>query len=209
VPINTDRAALLLIDPQVDFLSPSSVVWDVIGEEVERVGVLDKLVRLRRAAGEVGVPVFYSPHYYADHEYDEWGHLNPLDELMFSRRMFDSSLPGSEFHPDLTPDDGVIVLSPHKCLSGFWTADLALQFRQRDIQTIILAGMAANLCLESHLRDAIENGFDVLVVGDATAGPGRAATDAAQVNFGLIASAVLTTDEVVAQLGAQTPALHA
>jgi nicotinamidase-related amidase len=67
--------------------------------------------------------------------------------------------------------------------------------------------MAANLCLESHLRDAIENGFDVLVVGDATAGPGRAATDAAQVNFGLIASAVMSTDEVVEQLGAKAPAL--
>ncbi|MCA1679341.1 MAG: isochorismatase family protein, partial [Actinobacteria bacterium] len=90
--INTDRAALLLIDPQVDFLSPSSVIWDVIGEEVERVGVLDKLIALRQAAREVAIPVFYSPHYYSDHEYDQWRHLNPLDELMFSRRMFDSAL---------------------------------------------------------------------------------------------------------------------
>ncbi len=205
--INTDRAALLLIDPQVDFLSPSSVIWDVIGEEVERVGVLDKLIALRQAAREVAMPVFYSPHYYSDHEYDQWCHLNPLDELMFSRRMFDSALPGSEFHPDLAPDDGVIVLSPHKAMSGFWSGDLAIQLRQRDIQTIVLAGMAANLCLESHLRDAVENGFDVIVVGDATAGPGRAATDAAQVNFGLIASAVMTTDEVIEQLGAPLPVL--
>ncbi|HEX4364983.1 MAG TPA: isochorismatase family cysteine hydrolase [Solirubrobacteraceae bacterium] len=202
--INTERAALLLIDPQVDFLSPSSVVWDVIGEEVERVGVLGKLVRLRQAARAIELPVFYSPHYYADHEYDQWCHLNPLDELMFSRRMFDSALPGSAFHPDLEPDDGVVVLSPHKALSGFWSGDVAIQLRQRDIQTIVLAGMAANLCLESHLRDAIENGFDVIVVGDATAGPGRAATDAAQVNFGLIASAVMTTDEVIAELGVPT-----
>ncbi len=202
--LDTDRTALLLIDPQVDFLDPSSVVWDVIGEEVERVGVLAKLVRLREAALAAGMPVFYSPHLYHDHEYEGWRHLNPLDELMFSRRMFDAEAPGSAFHPDLAPVDGVIVLSPHKALSGFWSGDVAIQLRQRDIGAIVLAGMAANLCLESHLRDAAENGFDVHVVGDATAGPGRAATDAAQVNFGLIATSVRTTDEVVAALGAAT-----
>jgi nicotinamidase-related amidase len=197
--ISADRTAVLFIDPQVDFLSPSSVIWDVIGEEVERIGVLDKLIRIKAAALSAGIPVFYSPHLYS-HEYATWTHLNPLDELMFSRRMFDAALPGSAFHPDLLPGDDVTVLSPHKCLSGFWSGDLAIQFRQRDIQTIVLAGMAANLCLESHLRDAAENGFDVIVVGDATAGPGRAATDAAQVNFGLLASEVTTTDAVLERL---------
>ena len=47
------------------------------------------------------------------------------------------------------------------------------------IQTIILAGMSANLCMESHLRDAIENTFDVIAVKDATTGPGPDATKAA------------------------------
>ena len=79
---------------------------------------------------------------------------------MFARRMFDSAACGSAFHPELEPGDDVIVLSPHKGLSGFWSADLALQLRQRDIQTLIVAGMAANLCLESPARDAVENGFD-------------------------------------------------
>jgi nicotinamidase-related amidase len=195
-----DRSALVLVDPQIDFLHPSSVVWDVIGEEVERVGVVDNLVRLRQAALDAGLPVFYSPHSYSDHEYEGWNHLNPLDELMFSRRMFDDSKPGSDFHPDLVPTDGCIVLSPHKALSGFWSGDLGIQLRQNDIQTIILAGMAANLCIESHMRDAAENGFDVHVVGDATAGPGRESTDAAQVSFGLLARSVLTTEEAVKRL---------
>jgi nicotinamidase-related amidase len=205
--LSTDRTALLLIDPQVDFLAPSSVVWDVIGEELERVGVLENLVRLRRAAVEAELPVFYSPHLYSDHEYDQWKYLNPLDELMFSRRMFNKDAPGSEFHPDLTPDDDTIICSPHKNLSGFWTGDLGAQLRQRDIQTIIMAGMAANLCVESHMRDAAENGFTAHVVCDATSGPGRAATDAAQVSFGLLAASVLTTDEVVEQLSAAAPAV--
>jgi hypothetical protein len=70
------------------------------------------------------------------------------------------------------------------------TADLAPPVPSAHIQTIILA----NLCRESHLRDALESGFDVLVVRDETAGPGRAATAGTQFNFGLIASAAMTTD---------------
>jgi nicotinamidase-related amidase len=150
------------------------------------------------------LPVFYSPHAYSDDEYGRWNHLTTLEQLMFSRRMFDSAGAGSAFHPHLLPTEGVTVLSPHKGLSGFWSGDLGIQLRQRDIQTLVVAGMAANLCVESHVRDAVENGFDVHVGGDATAGPGRAATEAALVSFALIAASVPSTDEVVEQLALAT-----
>ena len=121
-----EHAALLFIDPQIDFLDPASVVWDVVGEEVERVGVLGNLVRLREAALRAGLPVFYSPHSYSDNEYSDWGHLNPLDNLMFSRRMFDATKPGSEFHPSLRPTEGVTVLSAAQDAVGL------LERRSRD-----------------------------------------------------------------------------
>ena len=60
------------------------------------------------------------------------------------------------------------VTSPHK-IYGPETNDLVLQLRKRGINKIILAGMSANLCVESHLRELIENGFEVSVVKDATA----------------------------------------
>ena len=59
--------------------------------------------------------------------------------------------------------------------------------------------MSANLCVESHLRDAVENGFEVLVVQDATVGPGPEATQAAYVNYSFIAK-VVTTDEITKRL---------
>ncbi len=69
---------------------------------------------------------------------------------------------------------------------------------------ILLAGMAANLCVESHLREFIEQGFEVTVVKDATAGPKLPEGDgylAALVNYRLVANDLWTTDEVVRQLG--------
>jgi len=205
MPFDTSRTALLIIDPQNDFLSEGGVVWDLVGEGVKDTKVVEHLVELRKAAKEAGVPVFYCPHYYNDDEFATWKHLNPIDKLMFDRKMFHSGSWGAEFHPDLVPDDNTFVLAPHKALSGFWASDIGIQFRQRNIDTIILAGMSANLCVESHLRDAEENGFEVLVVKDATTGPGPEATQAAMVNYSLIANEVVTTDEITQRLREAAP----
>jgi nicotinamidase-related amidase len=101
-------------------------------------------------------------------------------------------------------DDGdTIVTSPHKVM-GPESNDLALQLRKRGISKVLLAGMSANLCVEAHMRQLVEDGFELHVVKDATAaaqhdelGDGYAA---AVVNFNFIASGVLTTDEAVAEL---------
>ncbi|WP_435364151.1 cysteine hydrolase family protein [Haloarchaeobius sp. DYHT-AS-18] len=200
VTITPERTALLITDPQVDFLKPESVVWDHIGETVEENDVVEHLVQLRDAAREGGITVFYSPHYYDADEYESWQHLNPIDEIMFDTRMFDLAGSGSEFIPELEPGDDTVVCSPHKQLSGFWSNDINTQLRQRGIDTIVLAGMSANLCVESHLRDAVEAGFEVLVVTDATAAAGKDALEAAYTNYGFIAHETATTEEVVARL---------
>ena len=198
--LDRSRTALLIIDPQNDFLSEGGVAWPLVGDGVKNTKVVEHLVELRSAAKKAGVPVFYCPHYYNDNEFATWKHLNPIDKMMFDGKMFHSGTWGAEFHPDLVPDDNTFLLAPHKALSGFWAGDIAIQLRQRNIDTIVLAGMSANLCVESHLRDAVENGFEVLVVKDATTGPGPDATQAAMVNYGLIANEVVTTDEITQRL---------
>jgi len=200
--IDADSTAVLITDPQIDFLKPESVVWDKVGETVEENAVVDKLRRLRDAASESGVPVFYSPHEYEDAEYESWEHLNTIDQIMFDTRMFDVAGDGADFVPELEPDDNTFVLSPHKQLSGFWSNDAQIQLRQRGIDTLVLAGMSANLCVESHLRDAVENGFEVLTVTDATAAAGEEALQAALTNYGFIAHETAETDAVVERLAA-------
>ncbi|WP_018257463.1 cysteine hydrolase family protein [Halomicrobium katesii] len=200
--LNADDTAVLIIDPQIDFLKPESVIWDKVGETVEENAVVDKLRRLREAAREGDVLVVYSPHEYEDAEYESWEHLNTIDQIMFDTRMFDVAGEGADFVPELEPDDNTFVLSPHKQLSGFWSNDVQIQLRQRGIDTLVLAGMSANLCVESHLRDAVENGFEVLTVTDATAAAGEEALEAALTNYGFIAHETATTDEVVDRLSA-------
>jgi nicotinamidase-related amidase len=92
------------------------------------------------------------------------------------------------------------VASPHK-VYGPESNDLALQLRKRGIDKVILAGMSANLCVEAHLRELLEQSFEVAVVKDATAGARHPQLGdgykAALVNFGYMANEVLSTDEAV------------
>ena len=95
------------------------------------------------------------------------------------------------------------MVSPHK-VWGPQTNDLVLQLRKRRVQRVILCGMLANICVESHLRDLLEQGFEVAVVRDATAGPRHPVRgdgyQAALVNFAYLAHAVPDTAEIVAAM---------
>jgi len=72
-----------------------------------------------------------------------------------------------QYKPEIN-NGKTIVVSPHK-VYGPSNNDLILQLRKRQIKKVILIGMSANLCVESHLREFLERGFEVAVVADATA----------------------------------------
>lgn len=204
VKIALKSTAVFVTDPQNDFISKGGAAWDLVGAQVVADKVVEHQVELRKAAREVGIPVFYSPHMYSEQDYKRWARerMNAIDKAMFSLGMFKQGTWGQDFHPDMKPDDNTIVMNPHKGLSNFWTGDATLQLRMNGISTIVLCGMSCNLCLESHCRDAAENGFEVILVADATAGAGPLAKKAALINYEFIANEVVTTAQIIKRLRA-------
>ncbi|MCP5245437.1 MAG: cysteine hydrolase [Burkholderiales bacterium] len=198
--IDLSRTAIFITDPQNDFISEGGAGWPLVGKLVVANKVVERLVTLRETAKEVGIPVFYSTHMYTKKDYENWSSFNGIDKIMFENNFFIEGTWGHDFHPDLKPDENTVVLNPHKGLSNFWTGDAALQLRQYGVDTLIMTGMAANMCVESHARDAIENGFDLIIVADATASAGEEALKAALVNYEFLAHEVVTTDEIVKRL---------
>jgi len=209
------RTALVVTDPQIDFLSPKGVTWGVVGKSVQQHNTVGNIGRLFVAAKKAGVTVAVSPHYYYPTDHG-WKFGGPLEKLMHAIGMFDRKGPlvldgfvnsGADFMPEYKQyiEDGkTIVVSPHK-VYGPETNDLSLQLRKQGVDQILLAGMSANLCVESHLRELLEQGFEVAVVKDATAAAMLPEGDgylAAITNFRYIANAVWSTDEAVARLGA-------
>ena len=72
--ITTATTAIVITDPQVDFLSPDGVTWGVVGQSITENGTVENLEALFAVAEEVGMPVFVSPHYYYEHDH-EWHRL--------------------------------------------------------------------------------------------------------------------------------------
>ena len=207
--IDLERTALVITDPQNDFLSPKGAVWGVVGESVTENKTVEHIEELFRAAKNADIPVFVSPHYYYPTDHG-WKFEGALEALMHNVGMFDRkdalSVEGFEnsgadwlarYKPYIQ-DGRTVVTSPHK-VYGPESNDLVLQLRKRGIDKIILAGMSANLCTESHMRELLEQGFEVLVVTDATAAakvPEGDGYQAALVNFRFLANTVKTTADV-------------
>ncbi len=213
--LDLKRAAVVIIDPQVDFLSPKGVTWGVVGESVTEHDTVNNIERLFKIAKAKDIVTAISPHYYYPTDHG-WKFEGGLEKLMHKIGMFDRKGPldlkgfensGADWMPQYKKyinDGKTIVVSPHK-VYGPETNDLTLQLRKRGVDQVVLAGMSANLCVESHFRELQEQGFEVAVVRDATAaakipeGDGYAA---AIVNFRYMANAVWTTKEAIKQIEA-------
>jgi nicotinamidase-related amidase len=211
---NPSNTALVVIDPQNDFLSPDGATWELVGANVTENRTVEHLQQLFAKARTAGYQTFVSPHYYYPTDKD-WRFGGTVETMMHDIHMFDREGPltidgfagsGADWLESLRgyiEDDRTIVTSPHK-VYGPESNDLALQLRKRGIDRIVLAGMSANLCVEAHMRQLIEDGFEVAVVKDATAAAQHAELGdgyaAALINFAFIASQVLTTQEAVEAL---------
>lgn len=211
--VTKSDTALVVTDPQVDFLSPKGVTWKVIGKSVERNKTVPNIGRLFKAAKAANMTVAISPHYYYPTDHG-WKFGGPLEKLMHAIGMFDRESPmttdgfrgsGADFMPEYKEyiEDGkTIIASPHK-VYGPEANDLSLQLRKAGIDKVILAGMSANLCVQAHLHELLEQGFEVAVVRDATAAAMLPEGDgylAAIINFRYIANGLWTTDEAVKRI---------
>jgi nicotinamidase-related amidase len=209
--IHKHDTALVVIDPQNDVLSEAGVSWGLVGDSVKENDTVANIERLFKAAKAHGFGVFISPHSLYPHD-QAWRFGGALERMMLESKEFYlpgphdlTGFPGSgadwlERYKPFIEDGETVVVSPHK-VWGPQTNDLVLQLRKRQVGKIILAGMLANLCVESHLRELLEQGFEVAVVKDATAAPRHPTLGdgyiAAVINYAYLANEVFTTVEAV------------
>jgi len=211
VPI-LDKAhtAILITDPQNDFLREDGMLFKLLADNLKELGTIANIEKLMKTAKANGVALAVDPLVYNALD-GSWNNAGALQrQLLDMKALHRKSLndpqgfedSGADFYGPYKPyiyDGKTIVVAPHK-MYGPESNDLIYQLRSRNINTVILGGMVANLCVDSHMRALMENGFKVYVVKDAVAAPGADAYKAALVNYGMIANGVLTTDEVVKTL---------
>lgn len=217
--IKASNTAVVFIDPQNDVLSEKGANWEAVSASVTENRTVENMERIFKAAKANEYEVFISPHYFYPTD-SGWKFNGPLEADEFKTHSFartgslnltDFVNSGADWLDRFKPyiEDGrTIVVSPHK-VWGPQTNDLVLQLRKRGMSKVLLGGMLANICVESHLRDLLEQGFGVTIVKDATAGPRHPVWgdgyQAAMINYQFLAHAVLSTDEAVERMRPTAP----
>jgi nicotinamidase-related amidase len=201
------RTAVVITDPQNDFLAEDGKLYGLLADNLKELNTVANIETLMKAAKDSKITMAVDPLVYTPGDM-EWSRAGALQRQLLdmgalqrvSAEAFEGS--GADFYAPYKPyihDGQTIVVAPHK-MYGPESNDLIYQLRARGIDTVVLGGLVANLCVDSHMRALMENGFKVYVVKDAVAAPGEDAYNAALVNFSMIANGVLTTAEATQAL---------
>ncbi|MFF4245665.1 cysteine hydrolase family protein [Streptomyces sp. NPDC001822] len=196
------HTAVLLVDPYNDFISEGGLNWDRLSPVALDVGLVDHLRNVVAAARGAGVRVVFVPHRrWQPGDYDTWSYPNPTHRAIQKKHSFALGTWGGEFHPDFQPQEGELVAHEHWSQSGFANTDLNLLLQQHDISHVVLIGVLANTCIESTGRFAMELGYHVTLVRDATAAFSPEMMHAAhELNGPTFAHSIVTTEEIVSVL---------
>jgi nicotinamidase-related amidase len=196
------RTAVLLVDPYNDFLSEGGKLWPLLEPVATEVGLLENLGIAITAARNAAVPVLFVPHRrWEETNYAGWDHPNPNQLGVNRQQIFARGSWGGEFHPDFQPQPGETVVTEHWAQSGFANTDLDAQLKQRGVTHVILVGVVANTCVESTGRFAMELGYHVTLVRDATAAFSAEMMHAAhELNGPTYAHAIVTVADLVDML---------
>ena len=194
-----EKTALLFVDPYNDFLSEGGKIWPRVKDVAQANHLLDNLRAIIRSVRQVGIQVFIVPHKrWEATDYQYWKFPNPTQLGIMDRHTFAKDTWGGEWHPDFTPEQGDIIVKEHWAQSGFANTDLDMLLKQKDITHVIAIGLLANTCVESTARFAMELGYHVTLVKDATAAFSEQMMHAAhQLNGPTYAHAILTTSELI------------
>src|SRR5215470_20367991 len=198
------RTGLLFVDPYNDFLSEGGKLWPKVKEVAEQVGLIENLRAVVKTVREKNIQVFIVPHHrWEPGDYLRWKHANHSQIASGKRELCAKGSWGGEWRPDFAPREGDIIVKEHWAQSGFANTDLDQQLKQYGVEKVILIGLVANTCIESTGRFAMELGYHVTLVTDATAALSQEMMHAAhKLNGPTFAHAILTTAELISALQA-------
>ncbi len=145
------KRAILVVDMLNDFVT-GALKCD------RGLAIVPKTAELLRGAREKGMPVIFCNDAHLkgiDHELKLWG-----DHAIAGTK-------GAEVIPELELCDKDYVV-PKRRYSGFFHTDLDLLLKELGVDTVILTGLHAHMCVRHTAADAYQLGYGIVVAKDAT-----------------------------------------
>ena len=189
-----ERTALMNIDLQDCFVRDSPVYAPGGPAVVER------LNRLSAACRQAGMAVIHTRLLLRPDGSD----LGLLGETSPPARagLFNEGAPSSQLDEALVVQDGDIILDKPR-FGAFFGTDLEELLHRRGVDTLIIGGVATNVCCETTAREAMQREFRVFFLSDGTAAAAMGGVPAVELQraslatLGFLFSQVLTVEEMI------------
>lgn len=165
--IDPENTALVVVDVQNDFChsdSPQTKLGHDVTAAQEMVPRLLLLVDAARGAGAtvIWVKTSHGEHDTSEVQWEQRRRTRPGTDMLCRPDSW-----GAEFYR-VEPEAGEPIVVKHR-YSAFVNTDLELILRSREIKTVLITGVATNVCVESTARDAFMRDFYVVFVDDCSA----------------------------------------
>lgn len=193
------KLALLNVDLQNVFVQGSPIAAP------DGVAVVGRINRLSAACRRRGVTVVHTAHVTRP----DGSNVGVLGEIIppVKDGLIARGAPPAALHPSLQVEPGDILLEKPR-FGAFHGTDLELVLRARGIDSVIITGIATNICAETTAREASVRDFRVFFMSDGTATSDMMGVPRAELQRATCASLafgfaqVLSVDEMIAKLEA-------
>ena len=190
---NQGNSVLLITSAQVDLLSENGKAWGFTKDSEAKNKVRENLRKVIKKARELNIPIIHSP---VGFDYDKMKGYQPkngIQQVIIDNQLLAMHTSGVDFIPEASPKNDEIVLPYRQGFSSFWAKSIQQYLERLDVETIYIAGMLAEGCVQSHTRDAAENGYKAIVITDAMGSTSLELLDASYKTLGIHAKALSDT----------------
>ncbi len=199
ITIDKEYTALLAMDLENDVVHEDGAFKDFgFAQMVRQNDVFGKTARLLDAARRAGLKVIYVSLKFRP------GHPEPNRSAGIFQAVVDANALvegtwGASIHEALEPREGEPVITK-RSVSAFGGSDLANLLSASGITTLLLSGVATNFVVEGTAREAVDRGYNVVIVGDCCASMSQEAHDSALNTALPFLTTITTSEEAIAAL---------
>jgi ureidoacrylate peracid hydrolase len=169
MPIDPKTTAVVLIEYQNDFTTEGGVLHGAVSEVMDKTGMLANTADVVDAARSAGASVMHAPITFAAGYGELSAHPYGILKGVVDGQAFVKGSWGAAIVDQLTPEQSDIVIEGKRGLDTFASTNLDFILRSKGITTVALGGFLTNCCVESTMRSAYENGYEVITLSDCVA----------------------------------------
>ena len=201
--VDPSTSALLIVDVQNDFCHSGGILGKRGVDMGPLQAILPHLQRLMEEARSIGIPVVNFR--VAQTEGSEWPAFLRLERYKCNTQFHDAETYerlcnegtwGAEIHEAVVPKPGDVVITKNR-YGGFTGTNLDLILRNLGVKTLIMTGIATNVCVESTAREGFMLDYNVVLVDDACGATSPEEHEGTLLNTRIYFGRVATTDEVL------------